>query len=212
MDERALREAICEAGRRLWEIGLVGAGEGNLTARLGPDRLLCTPSGACKGQMRAEDLVVLDLEGRPVGPGSPSSEMRMHLRVYRRRPDCMVAVHAHPLAATGFALAGAGIPDDLLPEAAAVLGPVALVPFAMPGTEELADALDPFLAQHKTLLIGSHGALALGRDPMDACRRMETLERVAQIVLNARALGGTRPMPGPALERIRAEWLHGRLS
>lgn len=202
---------MCEVGRRLWQRGLVGATEGNLTARLGNDRLLCTPSGLSKGHLKPDDLLVIDLKGKPIGEGKPSSEIKMHLRIYERRPDCMAVVHAHPPIATGLALAGESIPDNLMPEAAEVLGPVALVPFGMPGTDEVPDALDPLLDEHKSFLLSHHGATVMGRDIWDAYHRMETLERIAHIVLVAKLVDQPRPMPADAFKTILATSLTGKL-
>jgi L-fuculose-phosphate aldolase len=210
MNELALRAAMCEVGRRLWQRGLVGGAEGNLSARLSPQRILCTPSGVGKGHLKVSDLVVIDNHGNPVGDGKPSSEIKLHVRIYACRPDCQAVVHAHPPTATGFALAGEDIPDDLLPEAAIVLGSVATVPFAMPGTDELPDRIEPLLEDHKAFLLSHHGAVTLGADLHDACLRMETLERIAHVVYVARQLGGARPMPNDAFQTL-SKYLHGKL-
>lgn len=202
---------MCEIGRRLWQRGLVGAAEGNLSVRLGPKELLCTPAGASKGHLQPDDLVIIDLEGRPLRGGAPSSEIKLHLVMYREREDCRAVVHAHPPVATGFSLAGESIPDDLLPEAAYVLGSVAVVPFAMPGTDEVPGAIAPLLADHKTFLLSHHGAVVMGRDLVDAYNRMETLERIARIVLTARVLGSPRPMPSVAFHHMLTHALNGDL-
>ncbi|MCB8932766.1 MAG: class II aldolase/adducin family protein [Fimbriimonadaceae bacterium] len=210
MTEQALREAMCRAGRLLWERGLVGASEGNLSARLEDGSILCTPSGGSKGHLEPESLVVLDPGGRPVDGGRPSSEIRLHLRALARRPDCGAVVHAHPPTATAFAVAGRTIPDDVLPEAMIVLGPVALIPFAMAGTDALPDAMEDAFPKHKTFLLGHHGAVTLGRDLEDAVQRMETLERIAVVLMRAEALGGAKPLPAEAFEALKHH-LHGRL-
>jgi L-fuculose-phosphate aldolase len=202
MDEAALRGMICKAAKRLWDRGLIGACEGNISCRLPGGRLLATPSGADKSELREADLVITDLDGVPIGDGRPSSEIAMHVRVYHERSDCGAVVHAHPPICTGFGLAGRTIPDNVLPEAGYVLGPVALVPFAIPGTPELGEAMAPFLKNHKTFILAHHGAVALGETVLDACDRMETMERVAQIVLVSEILGNT-----PTLPREGVEWL-----
>lgn len=216
---------MCEVGRRLWERGLIGASEGNLSARIDDRRLICTPSGVSKGHLRPEDLVLIDYDGIPLaasapnlarsarsgGGKNPSSEIKLHLRAFARRPDCGAVVHAHPPTATGFSLAGRSIPDDVLPEAAVVLGPVALIPFAMPGTDEVPDAMEPFLAEHKTFLLSHHGAATLGRDLWNAFERMETLERIARIVLTAELLGRVEPLPNSAARFFREGFMHGKL-
>jgi len=211
MTEIQLRAALCEVGRRLWQRGLVGASEGNVSARLSARQILCTPSGVSKGHLKPDDIVVVDTGGNVVRGGEPSVETALHLHIYRRRPDCQALVHAHPPIATGTALAGEDIPDNVLPEAAIVLGSVAFVPFALPGTPEVPAAIDPLLDDHKTFLLSHHGALTLGRDPFDAYARMETLERVAHMLLIARLLGGARPMPGEAFDHLLKTALNGEL-
>lgn len=201
---------MCAAGRLLWERGLVGATEGNLSARLPDGSILCTPSGVSKGRLKPELLVVLDSDGRPVAGGKPSSEILLHLRALACRPDCHAVVHAHPPVATAFAVAGRSIPDDVLPEAMIVLGPVVSVPFALAGTEAVPNSIEPFLPHHKTFLLGHHGAATLGRDLEDAAHRMETLERIAVVLLHAEALGGAQPLPPEAFQALQHH-LHGRL-
>ncbi|MFI5386725.1 MAG: class II aldolase/adducin family protein [Fimbriimonadales bacterium] len=225
MDEQNLREEMCAVGQRLWERGLVGAAEGNISARLGPDRILCTPSGISKGHMRPDDLLVIDGEGKGIEVSRcrgfdsvssntpipqhtntvpmPSSEIKLHLRILQRRADCMAVVHAHPPIATGFSVAGVPIPDDLLPESIYVLGSVVTVPFCMPGTDEVPDGVDPLLDDHKTFLLSHHGAATMGKDLWDAYNRMETLERVSKVILVARLLDGPKPLPDKALAQLR---------
>ncbi|MCE9560047.1 MAG: class II aldolase/adducin family protein [Armatimonadetes bacterium] len=211
MSEIELRALMCDMGRRLWQRNLVGATEGNLSLRLSPQRILCTPSGVSKGHLRPTDLVVIDNHGVPHGAGVPSSEIKLHLKVYADRKDCHAVVHAHPLTATAFALAGESIPDDLLPEAIIVLGSVANVPFAMPGTLDVAYSIEPFLPHHRTFLLANHGAFTLGKTLEDAFFRMETLERVAQLVLTARQLGSPQPIPARAFRELSEKYLNGEL-
>jgi L-fuculose-phosphate aldolase len=211
MSELKLRAELCEIGRRLWQRGLIGAAEGNLSVRLSPQRILCTPSGLSKGHMRPNDLVVIDNRGQSVDGGAPSSEIKLHVRILAKRPDCQAVIHAHPPIATGFCLAEETIPDDLLPESAYVLGSVATVPFTMPGTDEVPDAIEPLLEDHKTFLLSHHGAVVMGRDLTDAYNRMETLERVATVILTARMLGKPKPMPERAFNAMLSSTLHGRL-
>ncbi len=212
MTELQLRASICEVGRRLWQRGLVGATEGNISCRLTPRQFLCTPSGMSKGHLKPNDIVVIDSNGNPVGDsGSPSSEIKLHLAIFKARKDCNAVIHAHPPIATGFTVAGEDIPDNVLPEAAMVLGSVATVPFAFPGTDEVPNALDPFLEDHKVFLLSHHGAATMGKDLFDAYHRMETLERVAHILMVAKTLDNVRPMPDSAFDRLLATALNGNL-
>lgn len=208
-----LKKQICEVGRTLYSRGLIGGCEGNISCRLEPGQLLCTPSGLCKGEMTPDQIVTIDLEGRLLeGKGRPSSEIRIHLLSYRERPDCEAVVHAHPPTATGMTLAGKSIPDDVMPEAGFILGPVALCAFGMPGTDELPATILPFIHNHKTFLLSHHGALALGTSLTDACHRMESLEQVAKALLTAHLFGGAKSLPESALEVMKEKALHGRLT
>lgn len=162
--------------------------------------------------MKPDDLLVIDLNGNLVrGERAVSSEIKLHLAIYKARKDCEAVVHAHPPTATAFTVAEEDIPDNVLPEAAMVLGSVATVPFAFPGTDEVPDRLEPFLEDHKTFLLSHHGAAVMGKDLWDACYRMETLERVARILFMARLMNGVRPMPDHAFDRLLQTSLTGTL-
>ena len=218
MDSTALRLALCAAGRRLVEADLIGAAEGNLSARLPGGTFLVTPSGVSKAGLEPGRLLEVDATGRVVsGEGRPSTELPMHLAAYAARPDAMALVHAHPVTAVAFTIAGLAWPGDLVPEAAVTLGPVAVAPFATPGTAEVPASLAPFLADHDVLLLTRHGALCLGRSVEEAVGRMETLERVARMALIAHALGRCDPLPPATVYAVlRAAgrppgWTRGRL-
>jgi len=203
MDSAALRLALCAAGRRLVAADLLGAAEGNLSARLAGGTFLVTPSGVSKAALEPGQLLEVDAAGRVVsGAGQPSTELPMHLATYVARPDAMALVHAHPVTAVAFTIAGLAWPGDLVPEAAVTLGPVAVAPFATPGTAEVPASLAPFLAGHDVLLLARHGALCLGRTVDEAVGRMETLERVARMALIARALGRCEPLPPATVDAV----------
>lgn len=203
----AAARQIVRCCRRLWEAGLIAGADGNVSVRLGPDRLLVTPSGLLKCDLAPADLVEVNLAGdRRRGSRRASSELDLHLRVYRRRPDCGAVVHAHPPMATAYAVAGEPMPADVLPELILYLGSVPVVPYAMTGTPALGDAVEPFLVRHVAVLLANHGALAWGPDLTTAQIRMESLEHSARILLAARALGPiTRLTPDQvsALEQRR---------
>ena len=185
---RALRREIVDVCRRLYERGLIAGQDGNVSARIAEGRILVTPAGASKGLLRPGDLVDLALDGTP-GRGRASSEVGMHLHIYRRRPDVGAVVHAHPPTATGFAVAGEGFAAPVLPELVFQVGWIPLIPYATPGSEELADRLEPYLASHDAFLLANHGATTLGPSLRIAHQRMESLEHAARIVLTARLLG-----------------------
>ena len=201
-EEREAREAVVEVGRRLWTRGLVGGSEGNVSVRLG-ESVLATPSGACKGFLAPEDLVVTDLEGYPLaGQGRPSSELRMHLRIYRLRNDVRAVVHAHPPTATGFAIAGEALDECVIPEVIATLGRVPIVPYATPSTEELPDRLAPYVASHDALLLANHGVVAYAGRLGRAIDLMESIEQAARSLLTARLLGRVQRLSQEEVDRL----------
>jgi len=195
----ARRMALC--CRQLAARGLVAGRDGNLSVRLGPERALVTPSGVLKSLVSPADMVEVDLSGKVRGRGSrkPTSELELHVRILRHRPDVQAVVHAHPPAATGFAVAGEAIPANLLPELIFVVGPVALVPYGTSGTPDLGDQVVPYLDKHDALLLASHGAVTMGRSLDEAWIRMESLEHGARIILAARQIGQPQPLSPEAI-------------
>jgi L-fuculose-phosphate aldolase len=206
---------IVRCCRSLWEIGLIAGVDGNVSVRLGPGRLLVTPRGIIKSELRVEDLVEVDLAGHRIrGCREPTTELDLHLRVYRQREDCGAVVHAHPPTATGFAVAGQGLPGDVLPEIALLMGEVPCVPYATAGTPGLADAAEPFLLRHVALLLANHGALTWGQNLFQARIRMESLEHGARILLAARALGRVNQLTRDQMDvlvRMRGNPSHGQI-
>ena len=193
---RASREAIVWVCRRLYSAGLIAGQDGNVSVRLPGDRILVTPAGMSKVDLRISDLVVLALDGTQLGGrNEPSSEVAVHLEIYAGRPDVGAVVHAHPPTATGFAVAGETLPSNVLPELVYTVGPVALVPYARPGTTALARRFRPLLAECNAWLMANHGAVTVGATLAVAHQRMESLEHAARILLAARAVGRIVPLP-----------------
>jgi L-fuculose-phosphate aldolase len=201
-----LRADIVEVGRRLWLRGFVASNDGNISVRIGPDRLLMTPASVSKGFMTPEMMVVTDLDGNLIAgaPGrKPSSETLMHLVAYRERPDIGAVVHAHPPLATGFAVAGIPLDRAVLAEVVTTLGSIPIADYGTPSTRELADAVAPYLKAHDGLLLANHGALALGKDLFSAYYKMETIEHFARISLVARQLGREHLLSREEVERLQ---------
>jgi L-fuculose-phosphate aldolase len=195
MESTRAAAAILACGRRLDALGFAPATDGNVSARIGPDLCLVTPAGREKGSLEEDELLVVDLEGRVVkGAGRPSTETPMHLLCFRRRGDVGGVVHAHPPVATAFAAAGVPLDAPVMPEIVLTVGAVPLVPYATPGTEDLARALEPWVDRHDAFLLASHGVLTLGRDVREALHRMERVEHLAKVTLAARLLGGARSL------------------
>jgi len=201
---------ICETAARMVAVGLTGSLEGNISARHGSDTFLCTPAGIPKFRLQPADIAEVDNEGQSLNRRTPTSELALHLAIYRRRPDCMAIVHAHPLYATAHAWSGTKPRLDLAPEALMVLGQVALVAYYSPGTKDAEHAIAPFAEHHKTFLLANHGAVCLGTSVEDAFCRMEILERVCHVG----RLAGVHAVALPSLEfaRLEAKYGHGRLS
>lgn len=194
---RAARQEVVRVCQRLYERGLIAGGEGNVSVRIAEDRLLVTPAGMSKVDVRPEDLVELGMDGRRIrGAHRASTEVAVHLRIYARRGDVGAVVHAHPPTATGFAVAGESLPAGVLPEVVFTVGPIPLVPYAMPGTSALADRFEPFVARHDAFLMANHGATTVGPTLGVAHQRMESLEQAARILLTARLLGRVNPLTG----------------
>ena len=188
--EASLRADIVEVGRRMYARGYTASNDGNISARLGPDRLVMTPKSVCKGFMSPDMMCITDLEGKKIqGDRDPSSEMLMHLEVYRHRPDVRAVVHAHPPVATGFAVAGIPLDRAVLAEVLTTLGSVPIAEYATPSTSELPDAVRKYIKAHDGMLLANHGALTVGADLFSAYYKMETIEHFAHISLVARLLG-----------------------
>lgn len=203
--EPALREAICEIGRRLYVRNLIAAADGNISVRLASNRFLCTPSGVSKGFMAPGDLLIADAKGQTIeGSGKVSSEFFTHLAAYEERPDVRAVVHAHPPKAVAFTLAGRSLEPLVLPEVVAALGAVPTAPYATPGTKEGADAVRILIRQCDALLLDRHGAITVGPDLFDAYFKMEKIEHAAETLFAAYTLGEVPPLTEDQIVRLIA--------
>ena len=193
-DVAEAREDVCAVGRLLYERGYVASNDGNISVRCGEDEVLITPSGVSKGRMEPRMLVRCDLSGRPLTCDEsgrfPSSEIKMHLEVYRARPDVRAVVHAHPVFATAFAILRKDLDEAYLPELVLNFGKIPVAPFAMLSTDEVPLSIRPYLADYHGLLRANHGALAWGKDVWAAFDLMETIEHSAKIYKAVHDLGG----------------------
>ena len=205
MDEVIARQRIVECCRRMHDRGLISGGEGNVSIRLGHNRVLVTPSGLNKGFIGPLDPVVVDLEGHLVkGRVEPSTEVKVHLAAYRVRQDCGAVVHAHPPTAVAFTIAGLSLAQCVVPEAIITLGEVPTAPYATPSTGELAFEVEGLLVDHDVVMMDRHGSVTLGKDVDEAYDRLESLEHTARITFMARSLGAIRPLPSKEINRLRA--------
>lgn len=203
LNERQLREDIVRVGRLCWEKGWVASNDGNVSIRLGPNRILCTPTGVSKGMMSAEDMIIVDESGRKVeGTRERTSEINMHLAVYRLRPDVHAVVHCHPPVATGFAAAGKSLNQAVLPEVIVALGCVPLAAYGLPGTEALIEPMLPLIPHYDAILLGNHGATCYGANVWKAFHLMETVEHSSRITLVAELLGGPNVLPRDEVQKL----------
>jgi len=201
--ERKHREEIVHYGRMLHQHGFVAAMDGNLSVRLGEDRILVTPTCVSKGAMRPGDMVIVDREGRRVsGRRNVTSEIGMHLLIYRLREDVKAIVHAHPPTATGFAAAGIPLTEPLVCEVVMGLGCIPLARYGTPGTSELAQTLEPYVPNYDAILMSNHGVVVYGDTLEHAYMKMETVEHFAEIALVTHLLGRQQPLKDVEIEKL----------
>ena len=203
--EETHRREICMAGRWIHARHFAPATDGNISVRLDGSRVLTTPTCLSKGMMTPDDLVVTDLQGRRLsGARPPSTELAMHLLIYRLRPDVYAICHAHPPIATGFAAAGLPLDKAILSEAVFSLGCVPLAPYGTPGTTELCDSIEPLLRNYDAILLANHGAVTYGPDLLTAFFRMETVEHFAHVSLVTQLLGKQTVLSAGDVDKLLA--------
>jgi L-fuculose-phosphate aldolase len=202
MDEQSARKLIVEIGKLVYEKGYVTSSDGNISCRLSENVILATPTQVSKGRMTEEMMALVDLDGKPLNDKRVSSEIAMHLLIYRMRPDVGAVCHTHSPHGTAFAAAGLAIEAPILSEVILSLGCVPLTAYGTPSTPELTDALKPYIEHHNALLLQNHGVVAYGKDLWQAFDRNEVLEHTAKIAILARSLGGANDLPKDAIEKL----------
>jgi L-fuculose-phosphate aldolase len=197
--------AVC---RNLYAHGFVTASDGNVSSRLPNGNILATPTSLNKGRVVESDLVEVTIDGAIVHPGrAPSTELGMHLYIYRQRPDVNAVVHAHPTYATGFATAQIPLDKPLLPEVIIGIGPIPLAIFAVTSTQEVADSIAPHVQTSSAILLANHGVVTFGKDLDDAYFKMEKVEHAAHITFVARMLGGEKVLAGEQVKRLKETFI-----
>lgn len=207
MDISVIKDSICDVCHKMWQLGWVAANDGNVSVRLGDGKFLVTPTGISKSFITPEKLLLVDDKGEILEGQAgfrPSSEFKMHLRCYAKRDDVNAVLHAHPPTATGFAVAHRPMDMYNLIENVAAIGSVPLTPYGTPSTNEVPDAIEPYLNEHDVMLLENHGALTMGADLLTAYYRMESLELWAKITLNAILLGGSYDISKPNIDKLLA--------
>ena len=204
-NEYEIKKQICDIGKRIYDRGMVAANDGNISVKLNDNEFLCTPTGVSKGFMTPEYICKVDKDGNTIqanGNFRPSSEIKMHMRVYKCRPDVGSVVHAHPSYATAFAIAGIPLTQPIMPEAVIALGCVPIAPYGTPSTMEIPDAVEKFLPYYDAVLLESHGALTWSTDLLAAYHKMESVEFYAELLYKARQLGGPKEFDKATIEKL----------
>lgn len=199
-----IKKEICEIGRRVYQDGFVAANDGNISVKVDENTFFATPTGVSKGYMTPEMICKVDGQGnlKEQNKWKPSSEFKMHLRVYQERPDINAVVHAHPPIATSFAIAGIPLDKLIMPEAVIFLGAVPIAEYGTPSTMEIPDSLMPYLQDYDAILLANHGALSFGCDLNTAFFRMESTEFYAKLLFHARMLGGEKEIPCGQVKKL----------
>ncbi len=200
-----IKNQICNVCQKMWQLGWVAANDGNVSARLSDGTFLATPTGISKSFITPEKLVRINKNYEIIEAESgykPSSEIKMHLRCYEERDDVNSVLHAHPPTATGYAVANVPLDEYSMIETVIAIGSIPVTPYGTPSTNEVPDAIAPYLGEHDVVLLQNHGALAVGGDVLTAFYRMETLELYAKISLNAHLLGGAVEISKPNIDRL----------
>ena len=201
--ENELRKEIVEIGRNLHRFGFVAANDGNITTRLDDQRVLATPTGVSKGRMSPDDLIVIDYEGKKIsGRAGVTSEIAMHLLIYKRRPGVNGVVHAHPATATGYAAAGLSLNKAIVSEIVYSLGCIPLAPYGTPGTPDLLQTIEPLVGSYDALLLANHGVVTYAPDVWGAYYKMETVEHFAKISLVTELLGQQKLLTEGEVDRL----------
>ncbi len=203
MSEEKLRQEITDICHLVYRKGYVASTDGNVSVRLYDGNVMCTPTRCNKGFVKPSDLVVIDMHGNKVrGERKQSSEMAMHLQIYRMRPEIQAVVHAHPAAATAFAAAGLPLNKALISEVVLAVGCIPLAQYGTPGTPELTEELRPYISGHDALLMSNHGVVTYGKTLEDAFNLMDTVEHFAKISIYTKILGRERLLSPDDVEKL----------
>ena len=204
-NEYAIKKEMCEIGKRVYDRGMVAANDGNFSVKLNDNEYLCTPTGVSKGFMTPEYICKVDAQGNVIQANKgfrPSSEIKMHMRVYKERPDVRSVVHAHPLYATSYAIAGVALTQPIMPEAIITLGCVPIAKYGTPSTEEIPDAVAEHLQHFDAVLLENHGALTYSDSLLAAYHKMESVEFYARLLYQSTMLGGPQELSQAQVERL----------
>src|SRR3954468_9745732 len=203
VSEWKLKEQMCDIGRRIWMKGFCAGNEGNHSYRIGENRILCTPTGISKGNLKPDDICTVDLEGKQVsGKLKRTSEILLHLAIYKARPDVRAVVHSPPPHATAFAIAGVDLPTCIHPEAEVFLGAVKTAKYVTPGDTRLGESLLPYVKDTNTILLQNHGTVTYDVDLENAYYKLEIVDAYSRILLLAKSIGQIRPLDSNEMKEL----------
>ncbi len=203
VSEWKIKDLMCDIGRRIWLKGFCAGNEGNHSYRLGENRILCTPTGISKGNLKPDDLCMVDLEGKQVGgKRRRTSEINLHLAIYKNRPDVKAVIHSHPPHATAFAVAGVDLPTCIHPEAEVFLGEVKMAKYATPGDKRLGESILPHVKDSNTIILQNHGVVCFDKDLEHCYYKLEIVDAYARILLLAKQIGSIRPLAGDHMKEL----------
>ena len=203
--ELEIKQEMCEIGRRVYNRGMVASNDGNFSVKLNDNEFLCTPTGVSKGFMTPEYICKVDAQGNTLEANEgfrPSSEIKMHMRIYQERPDVNAVVHAHPMYATTFAIAGIPLTEKIMPEAIIFLGEVPLAKYGTPSTVEVPDSIMPYIQDYDAVLLENHGALSYADTLLGAYHKMESVEFYAQLLYQTKMIGGPQILDEKRCEEL----------
>jgi L-fuculose-phosphate aldolase len=202
-EAKDIKEQICDIGRRIWMREYSDANGGNISARIAPERFICTPTGVSKGFMTPDMMCMVDSNGKQVaGTWKRSSEITTHLAIYNSTPAAVSVCHAHPCHAGAFAIKGMQPPPRLIPELEVFVGTVAYTPYKTPGSPEIAAEIFPLAPKHQSILMGNHGTICWGTSVEDAYFKMEITDAYCRTIILAQSIPGAASIPCEKLPEL----------
>jgi L-fuculose-phosphate aldolase len=203
VSEWKLKEQMCDIGRRIWQKGFCAGNEGNHSYRIGENRILCTPTGISKGNLKPDDICTVDMEGKQIsGTRKRTSEINLHLAIYKARPDVKAVIHSHPPHATAFAVAAVDLPTCIHPEAEVFLGAVRTAKYVTPGDQRLGESILPYVKDSNTILLQSHGVVCFHPDLEQTYYQLEIVDAYARILILAKQVGSIRPLDAGEMKEL----------
>lgn len=203
VSEWKLKEQMCDIGRRIWLKGFCAGNEGNHSYRIGENKVLCTPTGISKGNLKPDDICVVDMEGKQLsGSRKRTSEILLHLEIYKARTDVKAVIHSHPPHATAFAVAGVELPTCIHPEAEVFLGPVRTAKYVTPGDKRLGESILPYVKDSNTIVLESHGVVCFSPNLEQAYYQLEIVDAYARILILAKQVGSIRPLESTEMKEL----------